>query len=405
MLALLTVPVVRLLGPALRGSGDAGRAGGDVRGAAAGRPRCSARSRPRWPGSSCATWAPAARCSAASRRGPPPGALAGTFVTGFVLVPRLSGDHLGDRRGRGGGGGRPGRGPAGCRARSHGAVVVVVAAPGRGHADRGGLAAVRRGERLPLRARRPRPGAGVGPDPGAGRPAPLVRGPGRPAHGWSSTTRAGSATRSTGRRRAAGRWTPCSWAAAGSRCPAGWRPPGRARARACWRWTATWSTLARERLGLRTSPALRVLEGDARMTMRDQPRALGRRGGGRRLRRPRGAVAPGHAGVDRARCAGSCAPAGVYALNVIDLGELRLMRAEAATLLDGVRRRAADRPARARPAATSSWWPPSGRCPPPRARGRVGRGPTGARRWPGWRPARSPLTDDDAPADQLLAVR
>ena len=118
VLALLTVPVVRVLGPALRGSGDAGAL--LVTFAALLPPAAVlsavtptlARLQLRDLGSSgtvvgrLSAWATA-------------GALAGTFVTGFVLVPRLVGDHVGDRGGRRGGGGRAGGGPARGGARRH----------------------------------------------------------------------------------------------------------------------------------------------------------------------------------------------------------------------------------------------------------------------------------------------
>ena len=91
--------------------------------------------------------------------------------------------------------------------------------------------------------------------------------------------------------------------------------------------------VGRDRLGLRTSPALRVLVGDARMTMRDQPArsadvVVGDAFGGRAV--------PWHLATREWARAGAPGPApgGVYALNVIDQGGLRLMRAEAATLLD-----------------------------------------------------------------------
>ncbi len=92
--------------------------------------------------------------------------------------------------------------------------------------------------------------------------------------------------------------------------------------------------LARERLGLRTGPALRVRTGDARVTLRDEPTAsadlvVGDAFGGRSL--------PWHlatrefaADVRRVQ-----RPGGLYALNVIDAGPLDLVRAVGATLLDG----------------------------------------------------------------------
>jgi spermidine synthase len=91
--------------------------------------------------------------------------------------------------------------------------------------------------------------------------------------------------------------------------------------------------LARERLRLRTGPALSVRTGDARVTLRDEPGdsadlVVGDAFSGRAV--------PWHlttaefmADVRRV-----LRPSGVYALNVIDQGPLRLARAEVATLLD-----------------------------------------------------------------------
>ena len=79
--------------------------------------------------------------------------------------------------------------------------------------------------------------------------------------------------------------------------------------------------VARERLGLRTSPALRVLEGDARMTMRDQPSrsadvVVGDAFGGRAV--------PWHLATREwaAEVRRVLRPGGLYALNVIDQGGL-----------------------------------------------------------------------------------
>ena len=91
--------------------------------------------------------------------------------------------------------------------------------------------------------------------------------------------------------------------------------------------------LVRERLALRTGPELRVRVGDARVTLRDEPTAsadvlVGDAFGGRSV--------PWHlATVEFAReIRRVLRPGGVYALNVIDHGELGLLRAEAATLLE-----------------------------------------------------------------------
>ena len=161
--------------------------------------------------------------------------------------------------------------------------------------------------------------------------------------------------------------------------------------------------LARERLGLRTSSALRVLEGDARMTMRGQPAGsadvvVGDAFGGRAV--------PWHlATVEWTReVRRVLRPGGLYALNVIDNGGLRLMRAEAATLLATF----ADVRLVARPG------PVGGNLvlvasdrPLPRA---VGSRSRGAQTYDRAAVARlaagsDALTDDDAPADQLLEVR
>lgn len=90
---------------------------------------------------------------------------------------------------------------------------------------------------------------------------------------------------------------------------------------------------ARQRLGLRTGPALRVRVGDARVTLRDEPTdsadlLVGDAFGGRSL--------PWHlATAEFAReIRRVLRPGGLYALNVIDQGDLDLLRAEAATLLE-----------------------------------------------------------------------
>jgi SAM-dependent methyltransferase len=91
--------------------------------------------------------------------------------------------------------------------------------------------------------------------------------------------------------------------------------------------------LARERLGLLTGPDLRVRIGDARVTLADDPAAsadvlVGDAFSARAV--------PWHlATVEFAReIRRVLRPDGVYALNVIDQPPLKLLRAEAATLLD-----------------------------------------------------------------------
>lgn len=91
--------------------------------------------------------------------------------------------------------------------------------------------------------------------------------------------------------------------------------------------------LARQRLGLQTSAALRVRVGDARLTLRDEPTdsadvVVGDAFGGRSL--------PWHlATAEFAReIRRVLRPGGLYTLNLIDQGDLALLRAEAATLLE-----------------------------------------------------------------------
>ena len=93
--------------------------------------------------------------------------------------------------------------------------------------------------------------------------------------------------------------------------------------------------------------------GDARVTLRDEPGGsadlvVGDAFGGRSV--------PWHLATREfaADVRRVLRPDGIYLLNVIDFGDLDLVRAEAATLLDVVRRRRARRPAAARPAAATS---------------------------------------------------
>jgi len=163
-------------------------------------------------------------------------------------------------------------------------------------------------------------------------------------------------------------------------------------------------SLAREELGLRTGPGLRVRAGDARVTLRAERSAsadlvVGDAFGGRSV--------PWHlATVEFAReIRRVLRPDGIYAVNVIDNEPLALVRAQAATLravfgdveLIGTRGRdgeldggnlillAAER-----------------RLPPTvatRSRGAVTLDRAAVERFAG---DAEPLTDDDAPADQLL---
>ncbi len=91
--------------------------------------------------------------------------------------------------------------------------------------------------------------------------------------------------------------------------------------------------VARSRLGLRTGPDLRVRVGDARVTLRDEPEdsadlVVGDAFGGRSV--------PWHLATSEfvAEIRRVLRPGGLYALNVIDYRPLGLLRAEAATLLD-----------------------------------------------------------------------
>jgi MFS family permease len=160
--------------------------------------------------------------------------------------------------------------------------------------------------------------------------------------------------------------------------------------------------LVRDRLGLRTGPALQVRTGDARQTLRAVPAdaadlVVGDAFGGLSV--------PWHlttaellADVRRV-----LRPGGVYALNLIDRGPLRFARAQAATLLDAFADvalvddgsaggnlifLASDRPLRAERIAFGA--------------GGVARGRAAVAAFAG--DAR-PLTDDRAPADQLLSAR
>ena len=144
----------------------------------------------------------------------------------------------------------------------------------------------------------------------------------------SSTTRAGWATRSTtwpGAARGRVHRRRRVHAAAVHRGHAARLALARARGR-----RATWST-ARERLGLRTGPDLRVRVGDARVTLRGEPTdsadlVVGDAFGG--------VAVPWHLTTEEfARdIRRVLRPDGLYLLNVIDYGPRSLARAEEATL-------------------------------------------------------------------------
>lgn len=163
--------------------------------------------------------------------------------------------------------------------------------------------------------------------------------------------------------------------------------------------------LARQRLDLRTSAALRVRVGDARVTLGREPTAsadllVGDAFGGRSV--------PWHlATIEFARAIRRVLrPGGVYALNVIDQPPLALARAEAATLLEVF----ADVRLVAKPGPGAE--PDGGNlvlfasdAPLPRA---VRSASRGARIWDRAGVARlvagaDALRDHDAPADQLLS--
>jgi hypothetical protein len=147
--------------------------------------------------------------------------------------------------------------------------------------------------------------------------------------------------------------------------------------------------LARDRLGLRTGRDLRVRIGDARVTLRGEPDAsadvvVGDAFGGRSL--------PWHlATVEFAQeIRRVLRPRGVYALNVIDHGPLRLLRAETATL------RAVFRGV----AVVSA--PGSGNFVLVASAGPLPAGVGSTRRAGELAAGAQPLRDNDAPADQLL---
>jgi spermidine synthase len=160
--------------------------------------------------------------------------------------------------------------------------------------------------------------------------------------------------------------------------------------------------LARRRLGLRTSRALRVTTGDARVTLRRVPTSSADVVVGDAFGT---AAVPWHLATsewmrDVKRV---LRPGGLYALNVIDRGELRLFRAEAATLLRefrDVRAVALPGPAEGNLVLLASDQPL------PHAVGSTARGArTFDRRAVGRLAGNAePLRDDSAPADQLLGT-
>lgn len=162
----------------------------------------------------------------------------------------------------------------------------------------------------------------------------------------------------------------------------------------------------RERLGLRTSPDLRVSVGDARMTLRKVPAAsadvvIGDAFGNYAV--------PWHLATSEwaAEVRRVLRPGGLYALNVIDFQPLELLRAEAATLLDafGYVRLVTHPDASGRPFGGNAVLLASDR-PLPRSAGSTASGAVTYNRADVVRFAAGaePLRDDYAPADQLLTV-
>jgi SAM-dependent methyltransferase len=159
--------------------------------------------------------------------------------------------------------------------------------------------------------------------------------------------------------------------------------------------------LARERLGLRTGPELRVRVGDARVRLRQERTdsadvVVGDAFGGRAV--------PWHLATAEfvADVRRVLRPDGVYLLNVIDRGGLDLLRAEAATLLDAfadVRLVARPGPAGGNLILIASERPLPAAVAPASRGARTYRRPEVARLAAG----ADVLTDDHAPADQLLS--
>ena len=401
VLALLTVPVVRVLGPALRGSGDAGAL--LVTFAALLPPAAVlsavtptlARLQLRDLGSSGTVFG---RLSAWATAG----ALAGTFVTGFVLVPRLSVTTSVIAVGAVVVGAGLAVGLRGAVLGATGAAVVVAAALAAGT-----LTAV---ASPPCDVESAYHCVRVDRDPARPSGRVLVLDDLRHSYvdledprrlefdytRWIADAVDGSAPR--GRPLDAvfvggGGFTLPRWLAAT-------RPGSRSRVLEV---DGDLVDVARRRLGLRTSPALRVLEGDARMTMRDQPArsadvVVGDAFGGRAV--------PWHLATREwtEQVRRVLRPGGVYAMNVIDLGELRLMRAEAATLLEvfpHVRLIARPGPTGANLVLVASSRPLPASA-GSRARGARTYGRAAVARLAA---GSDPLTDEDAPVDQLLQTR
>jgi Methyltransferase domain len=165
--------------------------------------------------------------------------------------------------------------------------------------------------------------------------------------------------------------------------------------------------LARERLGLRTGPELTVRTGDARVTLRDEPDdsadvVVGDAFGGRTV--------PWHLATAEfvADVRRVLRPDGLYVINLIDGGELALVRAEAATLRDAfadVALVARPEPAGSEPGGGNLLLIASER-PLPAAVAPASRGAHTYDRAALERivAGADKLTDDDAPADQLISA-
>jgi MFS family permease len=155
--------------------------------------------------------------------------------------------------------------------------------------------------------------------------------------------------------------------------------------------------LARARLGLRTGPALEVRVGDARMTLREEPAAsadlvVGDAFGNRAV--------PWHLTTAEfvAEVRRVLQPGGLYALNVIDYRPFALVRAEAATLLE-----AFDEVALVtQPEPGGNFVFLASDAAPPTPDGARVLDRAAVERLAG---DADPLRDDDAPADQLLTPR
>ena len=207
--------------------------------------------------------------------------------------------------------------------------------------------------------------------------------------------------------RRARRSTSSSSAAAASRCRAGWPRRARARARACSRSTATSSSSRASGSACAARPPCASRSATRASTLRDEPTASADVVVGDAF----GTYAvPWHLATREwaAEVRRVLRPGGLYALNVIDYPPLDLLRAEAATLLDALRRCAPRRPARHRRRAVRRQRRAAG-VRAAAAGAASGRSADGAVTLARLAVARfaagaEPLRDDFAPADQLLTA-